>query len=762
MQIMGLSHPRGGQRNWRAKSRRISLLPGIFALLLNPALGQPGPAVRLARLSGEIVLDGVINEAAWQAVAPFAMLESYPNFGNEPSERTDIRVAYDNDYLYAAGQFLAKDMSLVRATALERDDMRFTDESFGIVLDTFNDNENALVFVVNSAGNRTDMSVAGDAQAPDGPPWNRSWNTFWDVATVRSDSGWSVEVRIPFSSLRFEDHDGIVVMGLTIWRFMAGKNQNVTYPPIEPKWDWGFVKPSIAQDIILEDVHASRPLYITPYVLGGQSWQQSLNTGGTKYDLTEESQGNWGLDVKYGITSNLTLDATLFTDFAQVEADDQQVNLTRFSLFFPEKRLFFQERASIFEFSNGGPNRMFHSRRIGLSDYGPVPILAGSRLVGRIGAWDVGILDILTTDATFTEDDSLITIPAENFALGRLRRQVLNDYSYVGAMLTSRDNSAGNFSRAYGIDGIFRIWGDDYLEINLSQTISDTMPEAIPPADKAHLRIKFQRRGTVGGLFDFSLTRSGAHYAPGMGFQARNDFTRFGNRISYGILGAENSALYQAKANLDFSAFYRNSDGKLETGNLGISLDLNWKAGSFGNLRLVVKFENLTDTLRLPDDQNVPPGAYRFAELGGFYAMSFSRLIRTSVNFTLGPWYDGLWLTVGAGPSWTVSDHIRLSGQYQFTTASFPDREQGFSVHLVQLRLNANLNAKLSTATFVQINTAAGLAGINFRLRYNAREGNDFYLVYNEGLNLDRIGTPAPPFSANRTILIKYARTFLP
>ena len=429
MRSTGLIHPRRRLKIWSAKGVRIAPLLGIGALLLSPVLGQPGPAVRLARLSGEIVLDGVIHEAAWQTVAPLAMPESYPNFGNGPSGRTDIRVAYDGDYFYAAGLFLAKDMSLVRATALERDDMRFTDESFGIVLDTFNDNENALVFVVNSAGNRTDMSVAGDAQAPDGLPWNRSWNTFWDVATVRSDSGWSVEVRIPLSSLRFEDHDGIVVMGLTIWRFMAGKNQNVTYPPIEPKWDWGFVKPSIAQDIILEDVYASRPLYITPYALGGQFWQQSLNTGGTKYDLTAESQGNWGLDVKYGITSNLTLDATLFTDFAQVEADDQQVNLTRFSLFFPEKRLFFQERASIFEFSNGGPNRMFHSRRIGLSDYGPVPILAGSRLVGRIGAWDVGILDMLTTDATFTEDDSLITIPAVNFALGRLRRQVLNDYS---------------------------------------------------------------------------------------------------------------------------------------------------------------------------------------------------------------------------------------------------------------------------------------------------------------------------------------------
>ncbi len=735
----------------------------LGSLLLAPLPGQPGPPVMLHRLDGPIVLDGHISEPAWLAVTPFQVIESYPNFGDPPAEITVVRVAYDDQNLYVAGHFLARDMSLVRATALERDDLRFSDDLFGILLDTFNDNENALSFVVNPAGNRIDMSVANDAQSQGGGlPWNRSWNTFWDVATTRTDSGWFLEMRIPFSSLRFQDQEGRVVMGLTVWRWMADLNKNATYPPLEPKWDWGNMKPSIAQDVILEGVYASRPLYITPYVLGGGQQEALLNAAGSAYDPVSNPQNNVGLDVKYGLTSNLTLDITLNTDFAQVEADDQQINLTRFSLFFPEKRLFFQERASIFEFSTGGPGRLFHSRRIGLSDYGPVPILAGMRLVGRIGAWDIGLLDMLTAEAGFSVSGDSVTVPAENFTVARIRRQVLNEYSYLGAIITQRNNVSGGMNRALGVDGIFRLWGDDYLRASWSHTASDAFPAGLSLIDASHLRLNISRRSTIGPLYNFSLSRSGSHFVPGMGFQGRSDFYRLGNNVGYGVLAPEESPVLRYRVQLDFVAFYRNADNVLESGRLGASMNLEWKVGGFGNLAIKMNYEDLTDTLWLPEERYVPPGSYPFPELSGRYALPYSWPTRAQFNFTLGRWYDGHRLSFGAGPSWTVSDHIRLSGQYQYTAAEFPEREQAFTVHVARLRLNLNFNAKLSTATFVQLNTAADLVGINFRLRYNPREGTDFYLVYNEGLNLERSGIPIPPLSSSRTILMKYALTFLP
>jgi len=724
--------------------------------------GQPGPPVMLARLNGPIVLDGLVNEPAWESVEPFEVLVGYPNFGAQPSEKTEIRVAYDDYYIYASCRFYAKDMSTVRATSLERDNIHFSDEAFAIVLDTFNDNENALVFWTNAAGTRIDLTIAGDAQSSGGPPWKSSWNTFWDVATTRSDEGWFAEMRIPFSSLRFQDDSGRVTMGLITWRWMPVHNENVTYPPVDPKWNWGIVKPSIAQDVILEGVYASRPLYVTPYVLGGIRNEQVELADGSGYELREDPQRNVGLDLKYGLTSNLTLDLTLNTDFAQVESDDEQINLTRFSLFFPEKRLFFQERASIFEFSNGGPTRLFHSRRIGLSDYGSVPIIAGARLVGRIGDWDLGALDMQTAKANFRDGDSTVTVPAENFGVVRLRRQVFNENSYLGGMATHRVNSEGHTNLAIGTDWTLRLWGDNYLQGAWSQTFDDEQGAVSSPLDNGRLRANFQSRSTVGPLYDISYARGGPDYNPAMGFESRSDFNRIGNSIGYRWLAKEASTLYKYDINFDFSIFRRNADNSIESAEMGPSANIEFKKGGWAGVWAKFLEENLTDSLELPEETHIPPGNYKFADFGGYYQMPFSRQNRLGVNISFGTFYDGHWLTAGTGPSWTISEHLRLSGQYQFTTASFPDRQQKFTVHLVQLRLNANLNTKLSTRSFVQLNTAGNLIGINFRLRYNAREGNDFYLVYNEGLTTDRSGNPRLPLSNNRTVLLKYARTFLP
>ncbi len=199
-------------------------------------------------------------------------------------------------------------------------------------------------------------------------------------------------------------------MDLIVSRYIARKNETVSYPAIQPKWTFGTIKPSIAQDVILEDVYSRNPLYITPYALGGLNQSAALNQAGTDYYVTKTPAKDIGLDLKYGITSNLTLDLTANTDFAQVEADDERINLTRYTLFFPEKRLFFQERASIFDLNIGAMNSLFYSRRIGLSEHGPVPIHGGARLVGRVGRWDVGLLDMQTAQTEFVVSTDTVII----------------------------------------------------------------------------------------------------------------------------------------------------------------------------------------------------------------------------------------------------------------------------------------------------------------------------------------------------------------
>ncbi|MCH7574450.1 MAG: carbohydrate binding family 9 domain-containing protein [Candidatus Marinimicrobia bacterium] len=747
----------------RPRLALIGLLAVLGILTLPvPMRGQIDSIMPLTRVSGPIVIDGVITAEEWAGVEPLPLVESYPNFGAAPSEVTEIRVAYDSEYFYASARFFSDDMSKVIASALERDVPSPSDEGFGIVLDTFNDNENALSFWVNAAGNRTDLSISRDAEAPNGTPWNRSWNTFWDAATVRDDKGWYAELRIPFSSLRFQDKDGQVVMGLIAWRYLAQKNEFVSFPPYDPQWSWGFVKPSIAQDVSFENVFASRPLYITPYFLGGNVETVKLNDVETGYLHASSPQRNFGADLKVGLTSNLTLDLTLKTDFAQVEADEVQVNLTRFTLFFPEKRLFFQERASIFEFSNGGPNRLFHSRRIGLSDYGQVPILAGGRLVGRIGGWDIGLLNMQTQKIELADDDDKdVLIPAENFTVARIRRQVLNKYSYMGAMLTYRLNENGDYNRAQGLDGIFRLWGDDYLSAAWSQSFRTGQASGLSALDIGRLRLNLRRRGITGFLYSASYSLSGSDYDPAMGFNSRTDFVRIANELGYGWLGRENSRIYTVKPAFSTVIFYGATSGKIESSEIGPRLNFSTTSGHNFGFRATAITEVLADTLWLPEDTYVDTGSYRFADFSATYQMPISSLLRAGVNFSVGPFYDGFQVTVGIDPSWTISERYKVSGNYQVTRATFPDSDAEFTVHLLRARLNANFDAQLSTRLFLQINTATQQLAANFRVRYNPTEGTDLYFVLNQNFFADRNLDPQPPLSSGRTVLLKYSITFL-
>lgn len=345
----------------------------------------------LSRIKSPVKLDGLSDEPAWKDIEPLPVIMYEPNFGKEPSERTEFLVAHDDDYLYVAGRLYDREPSKIQASSKKRDTLNRKNDWFGINIDSFNDKENGLGFFTTPSGLRTDLVFYNDASGE--KPSKLDWNTFWDVAVVCNSKGWFVEMRIPFSSLRFQDKNGHVVMGIILWRWIARKNESVLFPAIPPKWgQWSLHKPSKAQEVVFDSIYNRKPLFITPYILGGLGQSFELNDPGNAYRLIDNLAHEVGFDIKYGLTSNLTLDVTVNTDFAQVEADDQQINLTRFSLFFPEKRLFFQERSPIFEFNFTSPNQLFYSRRIGVYEDKSVRLYGGARLVGRLGPWDLGLL----------------------------------------------------------------------------------------------------------------------------------------------------------------------------------------------------------------------------------------------------------------------------------------------------------------------------------------------------------------------------------
>ena len=364
----------------------------VISLAQSYAQAPTGTPFEIARINGPVTLDGISDEPAWEGVEPLPLVQRTPNFGDAPTEKTDIIIAYDDDYIYVAGSMYESDHDKIADISLKRDIWSYSCDFIFILLDTFNDNENAVLFGVSPTGTRTDVSIMNDAKDAPARNINTHWNTFWDTEAVINENGWFVEMRIPFSSLRFqEDANGRVVMGLIADRWRAKEYEMDIFPPV-PKdlGPWAVLRPSQGAKIVFEGIKSHNPLYVTPYVLGGFGQKNELDETETEYVSDKSLQHEAGLDIKYGLTNNLTLDVTVNTDFAQVEADDQQINLTRYSLFFPEKRLFFQERSGNFDFSFDESNRLFHSRKIGIHDKNQVRIFGGARVVGKkrtMGCW---------------------------------------------------------------------------------------------------------------------------------------------------------------------------------------------------------------------------------------------------------------------------------------------------------------------------------------------------------------------------------------
>lgn len=706
----------------------------------------------LERFEGELKFDGICDESSWDNIQPLPMMQFDPVYGVDPQEETRIRIAYDDAYLYVGANCRDSQPEKMK-TQFRRDDWTYTCDWIGLILDSFNDKENTVVFATSPSGGRTDVAFSNDANNLM-VNMNKSWNTYWDVISKRDQSGWSSEMRVPFSSLRFKDDDGSVVMGLAFWRYISNTNEAYVFPKIDEKHGfWGVFKASQTQEVQINGVKSKKPLYVTPYVLGGLSQEFELNDEKTKYDRNDKFARGIGLDLKYRVSDYLTLDASVNTDFAQVEADDQVVNLTRFSLFFPEKRQFFQERRSNFEFNFDLQNRLFYTRRIGIDNGSPVGIYGGARLVGRAGPWDVGLMSMQSAPV-----EDLLT---ENFTVMRLRRQVINPSTYVGGILTNRMDFKGGYNTAYGLDGVFRLFGDDYLKLMWAQTFDSDYENKPLSFDPARIYLNWERRSLQGLAYNISYSRAGSDYDPGIGFERRKNYSNLGTSILYGWI-LENSWIRLHKVMLDGFYYTNNLDNITETAELWLGWDFQSKEGMHGQITGRMIHDNLLEDFKLSQEDSVLAGTYTFLNLKGLISTPRGKAFTVQSDFEIGPYYDGWLSSVGITPKWLIRNRIQFMGTYQFNRAVFAVRNQQFNAHIVRINSLLNLNTKLSVAAFVQYNSAIDAVISNFRLRYNPREGNDFYIVYNEGYNSDRYREiPTLSVTTERTIMIKYTYTFI-
>ena len=729
-------------------------MPGWKRIAVAALVGWPAAAaaqgrgeIELTRVTSPIRIDGVMSDSAWGAVPPLALTMYAPVPGGPPSERTEIRVAYDDHYLYAGGWLFDSAPGGIRVNSLYRD-RASGDDAFGLVIDGFNDNETALEFVTNPAGVRVDRSISAD-----GNTVNDSWNAVWSAAAQVTEAGWFVEIRIPLATLGFEPRDGRVVMGLGVTRLLSRRNERVTFPAIERRY--GYRQPSVLQDVVLSGVTPSRPIYVTPYLLSGLDRTVAVPAGGTGYAADRSFVNEAGADFRYAASDNLHLDASINTDFAQVEADDEQVNLTRFPLFFPEKRQFFQERAGVFEFDLAAGGRLFHSRRIGLApDRTPIRMLGGVRAVGRSGGWDIAALDVQTARRG--------AIPGENLGVARARRRVFNPFSYAGGMVTTRFDEGGGYNVAAGLDAFVRVAGNDYLTVRGATTFDSAGDGSV--VDRGQLYAQWQRRSSRGLTYFAQFHRVGADYRPELGFLPRRDFSRVGLYSQY-VFQSDGSLLRSHGPGAIAYYFFRNGDGVLETYNMSYWWIYELRSGAEGWVEMVHNLDDVTTGFELADGVTIEPGRYRFAELWFNFSSPDGALARTGIDARIGGFYDGWRAQVRIDPTWNLSRHLEIGGAYELSRIRFPSRGTGVDIHVARLRIGTAASARLSATALVQLNSADDRLGMNVRLRYNFREGSDVWLVYDERLNTDaedQHGGPALPLSGGRVFRVKLTHTFTP
>ena len=705
---------------------RIALIVGSLLLSsvdANQVRAQDGatlpPAVaRHMAASDRIQLDGLLDEAVWQA-APVSsgFRQQEPDEGAPATERTEVRVVYDETTLYVGITAYDSDPDAVIARILQRDRVmrgagfgRFnftTDDGVAILFDTFHDHRNAMVFATNPNGAEFDALISDE-----GGEVNVDWRGVWRVAAKRTADGWSAEFAIPFRTLRYPS-DAAATWGFNVFRSIRRKNEDVLWRSWSRNNE-GFNRVSRAGHLEgLDDLpRTGVNLELKPYVLGGAA-QARNGLGG----LDADGQLDVGFDAKYEIRPGLVLDATLNTDFAQVEADDEQVNLTRFSLFFPEKRDFFLENSGIFDFGERGffgpPSYLlFFSRRIGIAPEGEVPVLGGLRLTGRVGSQRVGALNVVTDDA--------FGRPKMNFAVVRVKRDIGTN-NFIGALVTDRRTSEG-WNTTGGVDWSF--WPT-------SRLVFRGFASATATSGAGGEGSAFQ------GQLDYTSNHFGFNIAhlsispnarADMGFITRTDVRQ---STAFFRVTPRPHAVGLRKVDFFWSnRLITRTDGTLQDWSIGPSLSPQWNSGESMRIEYEVGFTRLDQGFEIGEGVPVPAGDYDTWLISASAETSSNRPVVLQGNTRFQSIYDGHISTVGG--SLTLSPSANLSTVLSYTHNRVDVPNGAFDADIASLRLTLAFTTQITANALIQYNERDDELSANIRFNFIHTPGSDLFIVLNE------------------------------
>ena len=741
-------------------TRAVLVLTGVLAANLAPASAQdtsvalrPRPSATATPAAEAPALDGdVLGDPAWTSVAPIeGFFQEQPQEGAPASERTEVRLIFTKDTLYIGAVMYDREPSGIVVSDSRRDAPLDNVDSFQVIFDTYRDRQNGFVFGTNPAGVEYDGQSTLEGQgggglagaqmqaSGSGSGFNVNWDGAWQVRTRITDIGWSAEFAIPFRTLRFPASPE-QTWGVNFQRNIRRRNERSYWAPIPRQFN--LYRVSLAGAVSGIRTPTVRNFKLMPFVLG------STITSGIKPVDTENS-GEVGGDLKYSVTPSLTLDATVNTDFAQVEVDDQQVNLDRFNLFFPEKRPFFLENAGFFSVGNPGEVDLFFSRRIGLSGSGEaVPIVAGGRLSGKVGKFNVGLLNMQTNDVENT-------LPGNNFSVVRFSRDLPNRSS-VGGILVNRVATgalagSGDNNQTFAVDGRLGVKQNTVVSGFLARTRTpDTSG-----AEEEFLAFNLRSRTNLRRIdVDAGYQQVGEQFNPEVGFLARGGYRKPDVRIMTRF--RPKGIFQELRPHATYRSFW-GFDGFQETGYL--HLDNHWQLKNSTEVHSGI---NLThEGVRVPFEIYpgifVPAGEYKNAEVQPVLMTNQGAPVSVNLQTFFGGFFSGHRKTISPTLRFRGGSALTAELSYQRNDVDLPQGD--FVTNLVRTRFSYSFTPRIFAQSLVQYNDRADVWSVNLRVGWLQAANTGLFIVYNDTRGLYDM-EPRRPERTDRSLIVKFSRMF--
>ncbi|MFC1492321.1 DUF5916 domain-containing protein [candidate division KSB1 bacterium] len=691
---------------------------------------KPSPGDReytVKKVTGSPRIDGRLDDDVWKAAQFDAgFLQREPVEGAEPSERTEFAMIYDDDNLYIGIRCFDSDPDAIRATEMRRDQPLDDDDCLEIILDTFDDKRSAFYFATNALGVRIDGKMNDE-----GKNINNNWDGVWLCRSLIDDDGWNVEIAIPLQTLRFREGSN-AVWNANIVRQIRRKNEFVYWSLVSQ--DYGpngkFVMSEAGRIKGFDSLKMGGRYEFVPYATGGIE-----NDRITDFDT--ESLTETGLDLKWNMTSNLTADFTLNTDFAQVEADQEMVNLERFSLYFPEKRGFFLEGAENFNFGHlthrgFSEIHLFHSRSIGIENGYQVPVIGGARVQGKADKYSIGFLSMQTENTTLLDDEGTF-VPKTNYSAVRIRRDVLSR-STIGVMLLNKQNTSST-NRSFGIDSYFPLTDHFSITAEAAGTYTDREGVKISNGDNytGHFELMYDS-----DLWDFSLSYLdiAEDFSADMGYIPRKDLRRSQYLIQYSPRPERFKAIRQIEYN--FHGYYmtdhtsrmidRHIDGKLA---------VNFENGAHFEFSTETNFEYLYNEWDIRPGITIRQGGHSMLEYEFIYRTSRKDAMYGEVAWKTTSYYNsGRFNSIKSKFEFKAFNRLRGSIDYEFNSVDLPNDD--FHTNTLGTRLSYSFNPDLYLKAYLQLLDDKLLLDrrdrvtSNILFHYIYKPGSDFYVVFNE------------------------------